>query len=621
MCTYLHTHLVIIIFLIFYWISLSDKTFANNSPSLSTEEIQETKQDISKNEVKAGNKRWMNSPHLFWNIFQSYAIDEFGYTDEQAKQLLYFPNKKILSLLKDTNSSHDLRQEMENVKKELKKIKPSELYKISSEKMTNYHSTNELENYFNKSGPITFIILQGYSAEFYSNVFPEVFPKQNNSIFSKYFSDKFNSIKNQNDKNVLINSFAKENPVPVSLDQLVTTSSIDGKNGKPLINLIRLEAGNGNLVTIGNTEDNSKEYLPVIDKLFKTLGEEKLKNVYLLGYSQGSPVALDLIVKAKEQISKYPWAQNLKGVISMAGVNFGVTPASLAFPDNVLQKKDKHPFQQFMELLKEFGDNLKDPVQDSCLKNRLTTHFENFSTVTSTIIKIINKIFTSGLLKKQNPLPGLKIEKIGKSATPLPVLLKMFYDIVFKYVAILESDKSDKSNKSNHDLSKIKRLKMFIKKFSECIQGLSIGERINWWENHKLPNDIKLISLAATQADITEDGTKPSPILDNKITHTRGSVEYNSLRKEYYNEFAQNGMQLNDGSIALDRTVFWPKYIKALNPDFNESNFLFAGIAGTDHGGVALPATVKKAKYPPNPYPRKLLLKSLGTLLAKFTEM
>src|SRR5690606_12782889 len=111
--------------------------------------------------------------------------------------------------------------------------------------------------------------------------------------------------------------------VQTTLDERIVLGGIDGPDGSARINAIFLKARMGSLETLGATKDAAAIFLRRLAKLFKALPQDAQQRIYLVGYSQGTNVAYEMMVQAAQDSERYPFYKNLKGAITLAGVSFG----------------------------------------------------------------------------------------------------------------------------------------------------------------------------------------------------------------------------------------------------------------------------------------------------------
>jgi len=96
------------------------------------------------------------------------------------------------------------------------------------------------------------------------------------------------------------------------------------------------------------------------------------------------------------------------------------------------------------------------------------------------------------------------------------------------------------------------------------------------------------------------------------------SLDFSSLRGNYYDLFAASTHQLQDSQVPVQRARFWPELHSTLNPAQKPLKTYFMGTVGAHHWGLSFPrAFSTKDGLEANPYPRTLLLKSIGTFVAQ----
>jgi hypothetical protein len=101
----------------------------------------------------------------------------------------------------------------------------------------------------------------------------------------------------------------------------------------------------------------------------------------------------------------------------------------------------------------------------------------------------------------------------------------------------------------------------------------------------------------------------------NTLAFEPSGLDYRGLRASYYSYLEESGMSLNDSQISLDRSPFWPELHQLANPEQKPFESTLLAILGTDHWGMAFPVAFETASGKVNPFPRTLLMKTLGDYL------
>ena len=121
--------------------------------------------------------------------------------------------------------------------------------------------------------------------------------------------------------------------------------------------------------------------------------------------------------------------------------------------------------------------------------------------------------------------------------------------------------------------------------------------------------------------DATEG--RPWDLVTNPVAYDNGSVDFRSLRGNYYDLFAASGVQLQDSQVPVERARFWPALhvpsasSTPFNPAQKPIKTYFMGTVGTHHWGLAFPKAFSTQGMDGNPYPRTTLLKAMATFVAQ----
>src|SRR5262249_574009 len=130
-------------------------------------------------------------------------------------------------------------------------------------------------------------------------------------------------------------------------------------------------------------------------------------------------------------------------------------------------------------------------------------------------------------------------------------------------------------------------------------QALTTASRVAWWKSHVVPADLTTYAIGATMPDIARkerakktlfDDTGVCALAKDPMTIFADSIDFPSLRSSYYQLVAaSNGSELNDSQVPLQRTRFWPKVSRAINPAQPDFKAYFLGVLGQDHWGLSFP--------------------------------
>jgi hypothetical protein len=83
------------------------------------------------------------------------------------------------------------------------------------------------------------------------------------------------------------------------LSELIDAASIDDANGKPLVKVILFNTKLGSLESLGDNGKRAEIFNRRLAKYLQLTGDQ---NLVFLGYSRGTPLALEMVAQAKSKI-------------------------------------------------------------------------------------------------------------------------------------------------------------------------------------------------------------------------------------------------------------------------------------------------------------------------------
>lgn len=453
----------------------------------------------------------------------------------------------------------------------------------------------------------------------------------------------------------------------VPMKDLLHIASID-QRGKSLAKVLLFHVEGMSLESLGDSADRASIFNRRLEKYFSLI-QHVPKNIILVGYSRGTPFALDMLSQAQHQ--NKPWLKNVRGLVSLGGVIFGSALADQATLDTTSKQ-----YKQ-MSLLRALSQTLHEvplPPAQGKIDSQLLARLEIFQQNNIAWFK-----FLQGMARLEAPMAQQlqspanlneylmnEIEKIQAwiknaatanggvdPASSIQLALHQAHNffglldnkisldslnpIQFKNGQLIFEPKILKTLdviiKMNSDWSiyniNIIRFKALAEAVITGTSQLSTNDRIQWWKTHNIPIDIGYYSISGSM------DYKDSDLVNNKIGYNPGSPDDKTLTQgwEDYKNVALNtpyqGISLNDSQVATFKTHFWPHLIEALNPKNANIQSTNLAILGTHHWGFALPVVnpVKKATtlntgiLEKNPFPRAELLKTIAiTLSIKIQE-
>ena len=157
---------------------------------------------------------------------------------------------------------------------------------------------------------------------------------------------------------------------------------------------------------------------------------------------------------------------------------------------------------------------------------------------------------------------------------------------------------------------------MVVNHLRDAVVELTTYERVRWWSQHVIPVDnFQYYSVGATMGDPRSLHAKRQADASFNILKLSDSADFQALRAFYYDLVTDSfGKQLNDGQVCVDRAIFWPSLVKALNPAQPDFRATFLGIHGGHHWNLALPNVFDGST---DPFPRGVMVEAIATFIAQ----
>ncbi len=384
---------------------------------------------------------------------------------------------------------------------------------------------------------------------------------------------------------------------PAALSELFTTGNLFSESGENLANVAAFRMRMGSTESIGTPAETASAFLPRLSKFLDVVGPQK--NIYLLGYSRGATVALEMLSHATAHPEAYPWVKNIRGVVSIAGVNFGsVVADSLITPGNALGA--------IYKTLSQIANELQDTSPSDSAADIAFKVANNTKVWVAGTARLLHGVLNFPLAQgftKENP----------RIAIPTREALTSYLKSLLFETFQLDKPISDY-------FGNVRRFKFFISQFQKAVVALSTPERLRWWQTHTLPTHVPLLSLSATMGDPWNPTTGTWPLTKNPLAYDTGIFDFSMLRLSYYESLRSRSFQVHDGMVSAERTMFWPNLIATLNSDNANIPTHNLALFGVDHFGIAVESAAPKAGSRKSPFPREIMLRSLARYLSEHTE-
>ena len=361
------------------------------------------------------------------------------------------------------------------------------------------------------------------------------------------------------------------------LSNLINAASIDDSSGQPLVKLVILRTLLGSMESVGS---NNEKALIFNRRLQKYLNIMKDQNIVLLGYSRGTPLALEMITQAER--NRLPYLASVKGVVSYAGVIGGSALADVTDDPNSESGQQLAAARLLLSKL-QLSNSLLDRPGKRLANAGAINEF----------------LFTFAKTSQFDPNAFLETARAGDFKTVMALIAKMVTELGFK----------DVLDFNGH----VNRMKTFITQILTAVEGLKSKSMIAWWKTHRLPKNIKYYSLAAAMVDPSQSADAKT-IFESQSGYN-DSLDDKSLLENQRAYTKVTGVSLNDSQVAVYQSLFLPEVIKTLNPQNAGLSMESLGLLETHHWGVALQVVNKMKDGRTNPFPRERVLLALAAYL------
>jgi len=526
-------------------------------------------------------------PKAFRNTFAHYLRKD-GVSDDAIHELVYLAPPEVT----DPKIEPDPSAPLARLDARFRGIRPSALYDHG--RKTPIRDTVDVEGAL-AARPVHIVVLPGIFGEFIDVApFEEVYQSKTSAArvrWERLIAEKA-ALPEATDT-TFDPKLVKD--APRSLASLVRTGSIDDDGGRPLVTVSYMVPPLGSLESLGTLEENAAIYLRRLRKYFALVGTSE--DVYVLGYSRGAATALEVVAQATQKPSENPWTGRLRGVISLAGVLYGSQLADGARAKGSAQA-------DVIEVLAGLGDDLESCTAETPTATRLRIQAANGARWAAAVAK-------AGYRATKLPShPEIAWEAIASESPDLARMTtfarRLLVDDVFTLASPLAAY-----------CPNVERFKAALKKTVAGIDTLTTAARLDWWRTHTLPTNLRYFALTGTMGDATRQPGQSWPHAQNTTSYDPSSIDFKSLRTNYYDLLDASGIEANDSQVTINRAKFWPSLMPVLNPRQRPLDTYFLGTLGSHHWGLAFPrAFATKDGRTANPYPRTALAHALGSFVS-----
>lgn len=507
-------------------------------------------------------------------VFAATANAEVSYPE--ILKLLTSNKKNIVSAVPEINALNRT-DSLEQARQILSKASYEKMYssEYSSANLNNSTDSslnqNQILNLI-KQRQITFVIVPGLLSEFIdTRAFEEIFARS--SSFKLQWQNIADSAK-ATDKRF---DLEKDSEQAEKLSDLINAASVDDSKGQALFKLIILKTHIGSLESIGDNVDKAQIFNRRLQKYFDLTQD---KNMVLMGYSRGTPLALEMVVQAERNHLSY--LNNVRALVSYAGVVSGSALADVTDDTNtesgrlLIAAKKLQNDLQFSQML------LDRPVK--------------FSENSAAVAKFLYALNSNS---KFDPKAFLSNARAGDFKTVAALIAKMATELGVTSIYDFNGH--------------VARIKLFIGEAIKSVEGLKAKSMLNWWQSNTLPKNIQYLSLVAAMVD-PDKNTLEKSIFDSRSGYS-DSLDDKSLLENKRTYEKLTGVALNDSQVALHQSLFLPGVMASLNSANAGLTVKALGLLETHHWGVSLQVVNKMKDGRVNPFPREKVLLALAAYL------
>lgn len=518
-----------------------------------------------------------------------------AYTPDQRNQLIYLPSAKLYEAPAATTPENFFQKLEQNTST----LTAQQLMDLGAASPAHPWTPDAVDQKLREAGPhlmdrVTFVVIPGVFSELIeNNPFAAVLNLPNSLLRDQWRKSLAESSAAGNDTSDLSFDLKKATDVATPLDQLAAFSSIDA-NGESLANLVLMKAPRLSLESVGPLDTAADKIERRLTKIFQILGETP-RNLVIIGYSRGTPVALELLSHAEDAagLAKAPWLSNVKAMIALGGVNYGTDAADEAF--NLRHRATPPTEAKLMAAIQGMVNSMKEIPAGVSVVERARQVVANSVAIGKA---------TATFLAMGKAIKTLQPPASAGNPPPNPQdILHVAFQVAFQEFQLQKFG-------SEYNLN-VRRFRRILTDAVEAVHELTSGARLDWWRHHTIPtSDIRYYSIS---------GVMYNPPSADNVSFNPKDPDDVTLAFQFAQFAKLNGNQLNDSQMDTIRVRFWPEIAQLLNPAQSPFRASFLGVVGTHHWGLALDGVA----MPPsrkdlfNPFPRASLLKAFGATVVQ----
>jgi hypothetical protein len=174
-----------------------------------------------------------------------------------------------------------------------------------------------------KKKKLTIVVLPGLTGEF-NQADDQKRERSFEEIFSASSTEKTKWSLNTASKQMMDEQYDlfSDSNKPQKLSDLMSVASVDDAQGNPLVKIVIMNTKLGSLETIGSVTEKAAIFNRRLEAFMKINSDE---NIVLLGFSRGTPLALEMLSQARSQNLAY--LSRVKAMTAVVGVIMGASIA------------------------------------------------------------------------------------------------------------------------------------------------------------------------------------------------------------------------------------------------------------------------------------------------------
>lgn len=425
---------------------------------------------------------------------------------------------------------------------------------------------------------LTLVIVPGLLGEFIdTRAFEDLFSKE--TSYKKTWQ-QIATRSGLTDQRLNLEKYAYEN---IPLSEEISAASIDDKNGQPLVKVIIFNAKLGSLESIGDNTSRAAAFNRRLEKYVQLTNDQ---NLVMIGYSRGTPLALEMVTQAQAQNLNY--LSRVQSLVSYAGVVMGSALADVTADLSTSNGKMFAAAQKYSNSLQY--DKGFTGISSLWTKSALQINTEALAEFTATALQNAPPPDLQG---------NLNSAKKGDFGSITTLIQSVLVDLGVKAV-----------NDFNGHVS---RVKTFINAMLTAVGELRSENRAAWWKTHTLPKTINYYSLSAVMVD--QNHSALEKLIFNAKEGYNDTLDDAGLLQNMHDYEKASGFALNDSQVALHQSQFLPNVIAGLNANNKDMKIQSLGILQTHHWGASLRVVNAMKDGRMNPFPREQVLTGLAIYL------